>query len=275
MQRLFFGLPDPNTPFFDLKEVYTVPELAFPLGGVPLSEQEGTARRPYIYFNMVSSVDGRATTESGNAEGLGSDTDREMMYRLRAGADAVLCGASTFRRDQFLPAIKPWLVEERARFFPTAPELLGCVLSNSGDLPLDKKFWQAGRAQRAVFLGPKATEAQAEKLSQHARVFRLDPTEDGRANLKQMLTILYAELGVQRLLVEGGPELNYALISDGFGDELFWTLAPKLVGGVDNLTILGGAGRGFSLSKIVQLQLLSIYNNNNELFMRYRLLPRL
>ncbi len=270
MQRLYFAMPDPTSPNLSPTEVYTTPELAFPLNGV---EMEDGQRRPYLYFNMVSSVDGKATTIAENATGLGSDLDREFMYRLRAASEAVMCGAATFRRDEFLPAVKPWLAEERAHYFPNNPQPLACVVSNDGNLPLTKKFWQAGRDLRVVFLGPKASMEQEKILAERAQVFRLEVDAKGQPDLKQMLEIFYQKLGVRRLLVEGGPTLNYNLIEQGLADELFWTLAPKIVAGSDNLSMVMGPGRGLPLDKIVKLQLLSIYNNDSELFMRYRLIP--
>ena len=251
-------------------EIYTTPELAFPLEGVAMADGQ---RRPYLYFNMVSSVDGKATTISRDATGLGSDFDREFMYRLRTASEAVMCGAATFRNDEFLPVVKPWLVEERARYFPNNPQPLACVVSNDGNLPLTKKFWQAGRDLRVVFLGPKASPEQEKILAERAQVFRLAANPEGQPDLKQMLEIFYQKLGVRRLLVEGGPTLNYNLIKEGWADEMFWTLAPKIVGGSDNLPIVTGPGLGLPIDKIVKLQLLSIYNNNSELFMRYRLTP--
>jgi 2,5-diamino-6-(ribosylamino)-4(3H)-pyrimidinone 5'-phosphate reductase len=266
MQQLFPGHGE-----YALEQVYTVPELAFPAEGVPFLRGNQESRRPYIFYNMVSSVDGRATTAAGNAEGLGSDTDRQLMYRLRLAADCVLCGASTFRRDQFLPLVKPWLEEERARFFPDKPQPYGAVISRDGNLPLDKKFWQAGPDLRLVFLGSQATPEAEKRLAPYARIFRLEAGADGQPDPARMLAILYEALGVRRLLVEGGPALNYSLLSRGFGDELFWTLAPRLVVGTDNLSMVGGPGNGFPLDRLLNLRLVSIYRNGEELFMRYRL----
>lgn len=265
--RQLFPAFQPDIP---LESVYTVPGLDFPIEGVTLS---GGGRRPYVYFNMVSSVDGRAVSAAGNAEGLGSPTDRQMMYRLRAAADAVLVGAETFRRDPFVPAINPALAEERAYFFPNAPQPWGIVLSRDGKLPLDKKFFQA-RERRLVALGEGASLEQANKLGRVAQVVRV-PNRAGEGEGKQqpdlgwLLAYLYQELGIRRLLCEGGPSLNYSFVSAGLGDELFWTLAPRLVGSKAGSTILTGPGAGFPLEEMPGLELRSLYEKHNELFFRY------
>jgi len=76
--------------------------------------------------------------------------------------------------------------------------------------------------------------------------------------------------GVNVLLVEGGPVLNHALISSGLADELFLTLAPKLLGGErpGTLTILEGPT--LTPHKTEQ-NLISIHLSGEELFLRYML----
>lgn len=265
MRRLF--PPDPSQLELDVNEVYTVPELAFPSeGGLP----DATSRRPYVYFNMVASVDGKTTTAAHNATGLGSNIDFQLMGRLRLAADAVLVGAETFRRDSFVPDTRPGLTTERSRYFPEVPHPIGITLSRDGNLPLAKKFFAAPISRRVIFLHRAASAENEARLAEHARVFRLDSDSAGQTDLGQMLTIIYEELGVRRLLCEGGPSLNFALLSKGFGDELFWTLAAKIVGGSQNSTLVSGPGLGLPIENLLKLNLLSIYEANSELFMRYR-----
>ncbi len=253
---------------FSPPEVYTFPELHFPTGGEPLA---GSRLRPYIYFNMVSSVDGKTTTEAQNAVGLGSKLDHYLMKRLRLGADAVLVGEKTFRQDPFTPDFPPEFQNERSQYFPANPYPLGITLSRDGNLPLSRKFFEAGPTRRVVFLHSSAPPFIEEKFQGFARTFRLESDETGHSDLGQMLAIIYEKLGVGRLLCEGGPSLIYALLSKGFGDELFWTLAPKIVGGHENLTLVEGPIRGFPPKEFINLDLISLYQEQNELFFRYKI----
>jgi 2,5-diamino-6-(ribosylamino)-4(3H)-pyrimidinone 5'-phosphate reductase len=261
--------------------IYTHEELAFPTTGVALTHGDRDLRRPYIVFNMVASVDGKAATSPEGLEGLGSRTDRQLMQRLRAQVDAVLVGGATLRVDPFIPTLPDDLVEERSQFFPGNPQPLGMVVSNSGNLPLEHRFWLAGRDLRVVFLGGGATQSVEETLSAQAQVIRLpsdsnDPKRQG-IDLAQMLYFMFARLGIKRLLVEGGPSLNYSLISQGWSDEIFLTLSPRLVGGVKNITPIAGdryGMGGMGGENLPQLKLKSIYGHANELYLRYRILDR-
>jgi 2,5-diamino-6-(ribosylamino)-4(3H)-pyrimidinone 5'-phosphate reductase len=256
--------------FSAFDRAYTHEELAFPITGVTVQQSDRSYLRPYMAFNMVSSVDGKATTSKGELAGLGSTTDRNLMTRLRSQVDAVLVGGGTLRVDPFIPTIPPDLVEERLGFF-SKPQPLGMVVSNSGDLPLDHRFWLAGRDLRVVFLGETASAEAEAALETKAQVYRVRHQSEGMIDLGQMLEIMFNQLGIKRLLVEGGPSLNYSLISQGLGDELFLSLSPRLVGGVENSTVITGAGYGMGSDRLPHLKLRSLYRHQDELYLRYQI----
>ena len=56
--------------------IYSFEELDFPTDGVVFQQEGQDCKRPHIIFNMVSSVDGKATTYEGQLTGLGSRPDR-------------------------------------------------------------------------------------------------------------------------------------------------------------------------------------------------------
>jgi len=125
-----------------------------------------------------------------------------------------------------------------------------------------------------VFLGREASNEAEAALRQRAQVWRLPLAACGtKTDLAPMFELLYGSLGVTRLLVEGGPSLNFDLLANGWGDELFLTLSPRLVGGVDNATVLAGAGYGFGSEHLRHLELRSLYRHDSELFLRYRIVP--
>jgi len=258
-----------HTPDRTHDQIYNFEELAFPIDGVALSNLEGD-KRPYIALNMVSSVDGKATTHEGKLTGLGSRPDRLLMRRLRSQFDAVLVGGSTLRQDAFIPTIPPELLAERQKNFSQL-QPLGIVISNSGNLPNAHRFWEAGRELRMVLVGEDTLIESW--LHEKANILRF-PIQNNQIDLKEVLSMLFNKLAIKRLLVEGGPSLNYALIAQGFADELFLTLSPHIVGGMDNMTVVTGTGYGLGGSDLPKLKLRSLYHYESELFLRYQFLTK-
>jgi riboflavin-specific deaminase-like protein len=212
------------------------------------------ASRPYVIINMVASVDGRSAIE-GKASRIGSQTDRQAMRTLRSKADAVMIGAGTLRAERLSLGLDD----------PAEPQPLAVIATSSGDVPLESNLI-VGERQEVLLIAPEGIAVRSGERG----VLRLSTDPSGNVDLPQALRILKVEHAVDLLLVEGGPTLNYSLISQNLADELFLTLAPRLLGGTPEgaLTVIEGPGLA---RETPDLQLLSAHLlAAGELFLRYR-----
>jgi 5-amino-6-(5-phosphoribosylamino)uracil reductase len=73
--------------------------------------------------------------------------------------------------------------------------------------------------------------------------------------------------GIRTLLCEGGPRIFGGLLREGLADELFVTIAPKLVGGGDGPAITSGP----ELPQPASVRLRWLLERENALFVRYAL----
>jgi riboflavin biosynthesis pyrimidine reductase len=213
------------------------------------------AERPRIALNFASTLDGRAAIE-GRSGKIGSDTDTAMLVGLRRRFDAVMIGAGTMRVEKYGRIIGD--PAERARReelgLPGDPLV---VLIGSLDLPWDAPLFTDGGGE--VVLVTADPEGEPPATATPVEVVR-EP--DGRVDIGVALRRLRAERGVRALLCEGGPHLHSQLQADGLADELFLTIAPKLVGA--GSTILEGA-----LPEVAELDLAWLLQEDSELFARY------
>jgi riboflavin biosynthesis pyrimidine reductase len=85
----------------------------------------------------------------------------------------------------------------------------------------------------------------------------------GKADLPALLRSLHGD-GVRALLCEGGPTLHGGLQAAGLVDDLFLTIAPKLVGGIAPRILEG------DLPGVEPLELAWLLEEDGELFARYR-----
>jgi riboflavin biosynthesis pyrimidine reductase len=74
---------------------------------------------------------------------------------------------------------------------------------------------------------------------------------------------------VQRLLCEGGGEINAGLFGDGLVDEVYLTLAPLVFGGRNAPTLADGRGIT-KVAQAVRLRLKTLQRFGDELFLVYR-----
>ncbi len=219
----------------------------------PLLGQPSPDGRPYLALNMVATVDGRAAV-NGSAVGIGSAADKRLMRELRAEADVVLHGAGTVRADPLSARVPAELVVQRQQLGLSA-QPLGAIITRSGNLPRQHPYYESAAVIYITSDKPVAVEGETIEVCRVASV---------KAAIEDL-----RERGARRILCEGGPTLNTALLAGQLVDEIFLTIAPKLLGGEDPLTIVKGASLG-----TIQLELRSLVELDGELFLKYGVVPK-
>jgi riboflavin-specific deaminase-like protein len=202
--------------------------------------EQAHEERPFVATNFAVTVDGRATI-GGKSGAIGSDTDTEMLVRLRGRFDAVMIGAGTMRVERYGGVATPLMV----------------LVSGRLDLPWDAPlFGDDGRV--LIFT---ASETEPPETAADVEVVR----HEGSVDLVAALRHLREEQDVRALLSEGGPHLHSQLWAAGLVDELFLTTAPRMTG-AEAPRILEGK----PLPGPTELELAWLLEDDGELFARYR-----
>lgn len=84
----------------DLDELYAV----------PADRIDG----PWLRVNMITTLDGAATGDSGRSGSINNAVDQQVFDRLRALADVIVVGAGTARVEGYGPADRPIIVVSRS-----------------------------------------------------------------------------------------------------------------------------------------------------------------
>lgn len=224
------------------------------------------SERPYVGLNMVMSVDGKITVGGQlKAGSLGSPFDRYTMSVLRHHFGAVICGGETIRRHPYYLGVSPELIPFRkARGMASQP--LTVIVTNSGNLPYPAPLFEG--AERPIIL---TSQASFQRVTQSlGPVAEVHAVGEQHVEVREALAFLREHYRISRLLLEGGPRLNYQFFKERAVDEVFLTIAPRLVGSVSDLTMVMGED---VLENLPRLELISHFQRDNELFLRYQV-PR-
>jgi riboflavin-specific deaminase-like protein len=222
--------------------------------------ERAPADRPLVLCNMVASLDGRVTVD-GASGALGGEGDKAVFHALRTVVDAVLAGTGTLRAETYGRLVRSPERRAARAALGLAEDPVAVVLSRSGDVPWETPLFEAPEQEVVVVTRPLAVTVPRD-VRARVDVIEIEEPSPGAA-----LRALHHSQGLRAVLCEGGPTLNRALLADGVLDELFLTLAPKLVGGAhDVLRVLGGE----PLPEPVELQLLGVLRHDSELFLRYK-----
>lgn len=221
--------------------------------------------RPFVYVNMAMTVDGKITSSAREYPAFTSKRDRSNMDRLRAEADALIVGAGTMRADN--PALHVRSPEmQRYRKSLGKGGLSKVLVTASGRIDDSSRFFdETDGGDRIVATSESADPDRLARIGRRALVWKL-----GRQRVD--LALLLSRLGsggAERVLVEGGGELNWQMFELDLVDELYVTIAPVLLGGREAPTLLEGAGWPVSLRRRVRL--VTVEQHDDELFCRYAL----
>jgi 2,5-diamino-6-(ribosylamino)-4(3H)-pyrimidinone 5'-phosphate reductase len=203
--------------------------------------------RPFTFINIAVTADGKMDTFERKGSAISSPRDKARVDKLRAGSDAVMVGGRTLLdEDPKLTVKSDALRAERvARGLSPNPVKVGIV--TRADLKTDSNFLNFGAARIVIFTTDQTSKAQVEIL--RSRGLEVFVHESPHVELKKALYTL-KELGVNRLMVEGGGTLNFELLRLGLVDQLSMYIAPMIFGGESAPTAAAGSGvaRGEAIS---------------------------
>jgi len=209
--------------------------------------------RPFVFINVAMTVDGKIDTVQRKGAAISSARDKQRVDQLRAEADAVMVGGKTLIDEDPKLTVKSEALREERIKRGLAPNPIKVSVVSDAKFDSHSKFLYEGGARIVIFTTARTSKDQLESLhSQNVDVF----VHDGeRVDLKQMMHTLY-ELGIKRLMVEGGATLNFELLKLGLVDEVSVFVAPMIFGGETAPTL--AAGSGLERSEAVPLKLSNI-----------------
>lgn len=177
---------------------------------VPLEELYAAPAEPWLRLNMVATVDGAATGADETSRSINNQPDQEVFRLLRVGADVIVVGAGTLRKEGYKPNRLPIV-----------------AVSRSGKVPPTLRDIPPGQVLLATCARAPGLDESRELLSDE-HVLVLGSHRVDLAALREALV----ERGFRRILCEGGPHLLRDLLDEGVADEICLTTVPRLIGGL-------------------------------------------
>jgi diaminohydroxyphosphoribosylaminopyrimidine deaminase/5-amino-6-(5-phosphoribosylamino)uracil reductase len=197
-------------------------------------------KRPYVILKAGMTLDGQIATSSGEAKWITSKSSRREAHQLRSAVDAVLVGVGTVLSDD--PSLTARVGPSLNRFAKKQP--LRVVVDTRLRTPLNAKILRrADGARTLIATTDAAPTARRRALQRHGVEVVTVPRLDGRVSLPALVREL-GKRGVASLLVEGGAEINAAMLKAKVVQQVRLYMAPSLLGGIDAKGIIGGRSPG-------------------------------
>ncbi len=214
----------------------------------------------HLRANMVSSVDGAATL-AGRVGALTGPADQVLLRVLRSLADVLLVGAGTVRGEGYGPVRCADEAVEVRRSAGQLPAARLAVVTRSLDLDLTQSSFTQAPVRPIVVT---CAAAPIERVTAAREVADVVVAGEESVDLVDAVRQL-VDLGLPRVLSEGGPRLLADLFAADLVDELCWAVAPMVIGGQPESRLTDGA----RLPQPTTLRLTTVCEAEDYLFTRY------
>lgn len=189
--------------------------------------------RPYVHAKWAMTLDGKIATRSGDSKWISNETSRRKVHELRGRVDGILVGIGTALADDPLLTARP----------PGPRVAMRVILDSKARLPLNSQLVRtAACVPVLIVVSPSAPAERVAALRQTGCEIVMPSAE--HENTPRLLALLDL-LGKRRwtnVLVEGGSDVLGRFRDANAIDEVHAFIAPRLVGGSQGKTPVGGRG---------------------------------
>jgi diaminohydroxyphosphoribosylaminopyrimidine deaminase/5-amino-6-(5-phosphoribosylamino)uracil reductase len=187
---------------------------------------------PWVIAKWAMTLDGKIATRAGDSRWISNEVSRAWVHELRGRVDAIVVGSGTALRDDPLLTARP----------PGPRKAVRVVVDSQASLPLTSRLVETARDYPVIVAAAiSAREENRRRLAEAGCEVLGLAAASSTGRLRELLS----ELGRRRMtnvLVEGGERLLGQFLDIGEVDEVHAFIAPKLVGGADAPSPIGGLG---------------------------------
>lgn len=212
--------------------------------------------RPYVILSSAMTLDGKIASKTGDS-GISSKADLKRVHLLRLDVDAIIVGIETVIKDDPLLTVR--LAEGR--------NPLRVVIDSKARTPLSSNLVRSVNSGPIVIaISSTASETRSRNLtSLGCKVMRCGTS--GKVDLPIMLSGL-RDMGIKKILLEGGGILNAAMLNGGLVDEVIVAVAPIIIGGDRSTTLVEGEGVD-KIKNGIRLELKETINLGTDIVLFY------
>ncbi|WP_419246968.1 bifunctional diaminohydroxyphosphoribosylaminopyrimidine deaminase/5-amino-6-(5-phosphoribosylamino)uracil reductase RibD [Wolbachia endosymbiont of Rhagoletis indifferens] len=185
--------------------------------------------RPFIACKIATTLDGKIATFTGDSRWITSEDTRNWVHELRAKYDAIMIGSNTLINDD--PLLTCRLPELGSR----SPIRL--IIDSQAKLKEEHNIAKTADKVTTWVI----TNDEVKKKIKNINYLIVNSNNAGKVCLKDMASKLVSEVGITRLLVEGGGVLITELLKCNLIDRLIICRSGKILGN-DATPFIGNLG---------------------------------
>lgn len=265
IKKVVIGLQDPN-PLVAGKGIEILKEngIEVVLGvleekGKKLNEiffKYITTGLPFCIMKTAMTLDGKIATQTGDSKWITGELSRNHVHMLRNRTAGIMAGIGTVLADD------PMLNTRLKNGDGSDP--IRIILDSSARIPLEAKVLNLdSKVSTIIVTTEKADKDKIKAIEKKGAEIIIAPLKNNEVDLFFLMRILGGKK-IDSILLEGGSKINYAALEEGIVDKVNAFIAPKIIGGDNAKTPVGGKGKSLMKDAII-LKDIEVYHFENDI----------
>jgi len=208
--------------------------------------------RPFVTLKAAVSLDGKIAAVGGESKWITGASSRRMVHRLRSRHQAIMVGVGTVLADD--PSLTARVAAGR--------NPVRIIVDGKLEIPPESRLLHDGAAPVLIATTVGEGHRTSRELeSEGVQLIHMKGTS-GKLDMKELMQEL-ARRDISSLLLEGGSGINAAALNAGVVNRVVFFVAPKIIGGRDAISSVGGMG--LPLSEAHRLGHMSVRRAGSDL----------
>ena len=202
-------------------------------------------KRPYVLLKTAMTLDGKIASYTGDSKWITNEKSRKLVHKLRSEMMGIVAGIGTVNADDPMLNCRLDCQQTTDNGQQTSVKFrqpIRIIVDTKASISLDSNIVKTANEYRTLIAHTNsASQENIEKLNSLNVETLLCEDKDGHVDINDLMDKL-GQKGIDSLLLEGGSCLNAAFLQAGCVDEVYAFIAPKIIGGTQSKSPIGGQG---------------------------------
>ena len=188
---------------------------------------------PFTILKTAMTLDGKIATVTNASQWISGELSRKYVHEMRQQISGIMVGVNTIIYDD------PLLNTRRKGKKNKDP--LKIVADTHGRIPLESKVLKHNPQFTILATTELAEKSKLNEIERTGAQTIICPLKEGKVDLAFLMKAL-GTMGLDSILIEGGSSIAFSAFTEGLIDKVFSFISPKILGGKNAPTPVGGQG---------------------------------